>query len=206
MQRTTVRLGLRVAAATTAVGVAMCLAGCIQSTAELPGVTPTATPSASATATPPPRSTATPTPTETASKFSEDCNILLTPAQVYAYNPNFVADSSYKPKAATIPATIAANNGQTCGWLNETSGTVLEVAIATPLPSGLAAARAAAADGTPISSNGENGYFAVHKGIGSAQFFFGSLWLDVSSPDFTAVTDAQAVYPTVIANQQHAGG
>jgi hypothetical protein len=200
MKTTTARLGLRVAVAATAVGIAVCLTGCIQSTTARPGIAPTATPSSSASA------QASPSPTASAPKFAEDCNILLTPAQVYAYNPNFVADTSYKPKAGAIPATIAANNGQACGWLDETSGSVLEVAIAAPLPSDLAAAKTAAAGGTPITSGGEQGYFAVHNGIGSAQFFFGSLWLDVSSPDFAVVTDAQAIYPTVIANQQHAGG
>ena len=82
---------------------------------------------------------------------------------------------------------------------------MLEVAIATPLPSDLSAAKAAAAGGSPITSGGESGYFAVHNGVGSAQFFFGSLWLDVSSADFTTAADAQAIYPTVVANQQKAG-
>jgi hypothetical protein len=198
------RLGIRIAVAATALGVTVCLTGCIQSTAALPGVTPTATASSSASQSAP--ATSSPTAATTAPKFAEDCTILLTPAQVYAYNPNFVADSAYKPKAGEIPATIAANNGQTCGWLDETSGSVLEVAVATPLPSELATAKAAAAGGAPITSGGESGYFAVHNGVGSAQFFFGSLWLDISSADFAAAADAQAIYPTVVANQQKAGG
>jgi hypothetical protein len=136
----------------------------------------------------------------------EDCNILLTPAQVYAYNANYVRDTAYTPKAGSVAAAIAAADGQTCAWLNETSGSQLEVAIATPYASQLTAAKAAASGGTPIVEGGEHGYFAVTNGIGSAQFFFGSIWLDVSSADFVTANDAAAVYPTVVENQLHAGG
>jgi hypothetical protein len=117
-----------------------------------------------------------------------------------------VPDSGYTPKAGTIAASIKAALGQNCGWVNETSKVELEVGVATPGATGLAAARAAASGGTPISSNGEPGYFAVQNGVGSAQFFIGTLWLDVSSADFTVPGDAQPVYSVVVHNQMTAGG
>jgi hypothetical protein len=211
MKTTRARLGVRIVVAMTAVGISVGLTGCLQASTLPPGITPTASPSPSApssAATPSanPTQSAHPTPPKTAPRFTENCNILFTPAQVYAYNPNFVADASYKPKAGSIPAAIAAYSGQTCGWLNETSGSLIEVAIATPLAPDLAKAKAAASGGTAISVGGENGYFAVTNGVGSAQFFFGSFWLDVSSQDFAAVSDAQSTYTAVVQNQQHAGG
>ena len=203
MKNTAARLGLRGGVVATALVVTIGLSGCIQSPIPLPGSTPTAVPSS---ATPTASPTPTPSPSATAQRFVEDCTILLTSDEVYAYNPNYVADPAFKPKRGSVSAAIATNSGQTCGWVNETSGSELEVAVATPTPSALAAAKSAASSGTPISTAGENGFFAVKNGVGTAQFFFGSLWLTVSSSDFTAVADAEAVYPTVVHNQLNAGG
>ena len=200
MKRAAARLGLRAGLLATALG----LTGCIQSPTALPTGTNSAVTPSSATPTPSP--TATPTASPTPKRFAESCGILLTPAQVYAYNPNYVADPAYAPKPGTVAAAIAADLGQTCGWINETSGAELEVAV-TALPAAQwTAAQAAASGGTPISTAGEHGYFAVKNGVGSAQFFFGSLWLDVSSTDFVAAADAGAVYPAVVQNQRAAGG
>jgi hypothetical protein len=203
MKNTAARLGLAGGAIATALVVAIGLSGCIQSSIPLPNSTPTATPSTDV-----PTATPTPTPTSspTAQPFVEDCATLLTSDQVYAYNPNYVADPAFRPKAGSISAAIATNAGQTCGWVNETSGSEIEVAVATPTPSALASAKSAASAGTPISAAGEHGFFTVKNGVGSAQFFFGSLWLTVSSSDFAVAADAQALYPTVVQNQLSAGG
>ena len=201
MKSTAARLGLRGGVIVTALVVAIGLSGCIQSHTPLPGSTTTAAPSSAG-----PTASPTPTPSPTANKFAEDCTILLTSNQVYAYNPNYVVDSAFTPKPGSVSAAIATNSGQTCGWINETSGSVIEVAVATPTPSALAAAKSAASTGTPISTAGEHGFFAIRNGVGSAQFFFGSLWLAVSSTDFIAVADAEALYPTIVQNQLNARG
>jgi len=195
---------VRFGAVALALGVALALTGCLQSSTplSLPTSTHPATHSAKPSAQPIP----TPTPTSTPTRFVEDCGILLTQAQVYAYNPNYVADTAYSPKAGTVAAAIKSSEGQTCGWIDETSSVILEVGVATPGAAGLASARAAASTGTPITADGEQGYFGVANGIGSAQFFFGRLWLDVSSQDFTVPADAAAVYSVVVQNQLSAGG
>jgi hypothetical protein len=203
MKSTAARLGLRGGVIVTALVVAIGLSGCIQSHTPLPGSTTAAPPSS---ATPTTSRTPTPSPSPTAQRFTEDCTILLTSDQVYAYNPNYVADSAFRPKPGSVSAAIATNAGQTCGWINETSRSEIEIGVATPTPSALAAAKLAASSGTPISTDGEHGFFAVKNGVGSAQFFFGSLWLTVSSSDFTVVSDAEAIYPTVVHNQLNAGG
>lgn len=202
MKNSASRLGTRIAVVAAVLGVGLGLTGCIQSPTPLPGGNPSATnPSGSATSDAP-----TPTPTPSGPKFAEDCSTLLSDAQVYDYNPNYVADPAYSPKPGSIPAAIAAHRGQTCGWINETSRTEIEIAITSLTPDQWTAAGAAAAGGTPISAAGEHGYFAVKNGLGSAQFFFGSIWLDVSSTDFATAADAQALYPIVVQNQLHAGG
>jgi hypothetical protein len=193
----TLRLGI----VATAIGLMLSVTGCVQSSAPLAGGKATGeSPTSSATP------TAKPLPSPTRQKFTEDCDILLTPAQVYAYNPNFVVDPAYSPAGGSVAAQIAAELGQTCGWVNETSGHEIEVAIATPTPSTLATAKAAASSGAAISSSGKEGFFTLEHGVGSAQFFFGTLWLDVSSVDFGSAGDAKPVYSIVVKNQLTAGG
>ncbi|MDQ1548184.1 MAG: hypothetical protein QOH69_3088 [Actinomycetota bacterium] len=204
MKSTAARVGGAVAAIGLALGLTVGLTGCFGSPTSQSTDAPT---SGASSASPTPSTAPTPSPTSpTTPKFVEDCATLFTSAQVYDYNPNYVADPSFAPKSGSVSAAIAANAGQTCGWVNETSKSEIEIAVATPLLSALTAAKAAASTGVPISSAGEHGYFTVKNGVGSAQFFFGSLWLSVSSADFTTATDAQGVYPTVIQNQLNAGG
>jgi hypothetical protein len=204
MKTPAARLGVRVCTVAVALGVALTLAGCVQFAKPLS--VPTSTSSASHLARPTAAHTPTTAPTSSPTKFVENCTTLLTAAQVYAYNPNYVPDSGYTPKPGTVTASIQAALGQTCGWINETSSVELEVAVAAPGATGFAAAKSAASGGTPISANGEQGYFAVQNGIGSAQFFIGTLWLDVSSQDFTVAADATPVYSVVVHNQLSAGG
>jgi hypothetical protein len=208
MKTPAARLGVRVCTVALAITVAVSLAGCLQST------TPLALPTSGhatghSTARPtttPAKHTATPTPTSSATKFVENCSTLLTQPQVYAYNPNYVADTAYAPKPGTVAAAIHAALGQNCGWINETSSVELEVGVAKPGAAALAAARTAASSGTAITASGEQGFFAVQNGVGSAQFFIGTLWLDVSSQDFISAQDANLVYPVVVQNQLGAGG
>lgn len=202
MKTTTARIGARVGIATAILAASLGLTGCIQSSTPLPNSG--ASDSLSPTATSPVG--ATPSATPAPPKFTENCTTLLTAAQVYAYNPNYVVDSTYAPMPGSVPAAIAAHNGQTCGWINETSRIKIEVAITTLPADQWAKAKAAASGGTPISSGGKTGYFAVTHGIGSAQLFFGSFWLDVSAADFATAADAEALYPVVVQNQISAGG
>jgi hypothetical protein len=204
MNKPAAKIALRACAVVVALGVAVGLSGCLQ--AATPTSTPTTSHSAAHSHSATPSPSPTPTPTSTPTRFVENCTTLLTPAQVYAYNPNFVADTGYAPKSGTVAAAIRAALGQTCGWVDETSGVELEVAVATPGATGFAAAKAAAAAGTPITANGQQGYFGVQGGVGSAQFFIGTLWLDVSSRDFTVPGDAEPVYSVVVPNQMTAGG
>ena len=193
-------MGLIVVGLAVSVG----LAGCLQVSPSTPSTTPSAVTIPSAT--PTPTTTSTPTVAPTNRAFVENCGILITPDQLYAYNPNYVVDSSYAPKVGTVVSAVKAQLGQTCGWIDESSGDILEVAVAAPTPATLASAKAAASGGTAISAHGEQGFFAVKAGIGSAQIFMGSLWLVVSSPDFTSPADAESIYPIVVHNQMTAGG
>jgi hypothetical protein len=202
MKMTPARLGRRVGLIAVGLAVSTGLAGCLQLGPSPATPSAVATPSAASTPTP----TSTPTVAPTGQPFVENCGILITPNQLYAYNPNYVVDPNYAPKLGTFASAVKGQLGQTCGWINESSGDILEVAVAAPTPSALASAKTAAAGGAPISAYGEQGYFAVKDGIGSAQIFMGRLWLVVSSPEFATVDDANAIFPVVVHNQMTAGG
>jgi hypothetical protein len=200
MKMTPARIGLRVGLLAVGLTVSVGLAGCLQVAPAAPSTTPSAVETPSAT----PKPTPTVVPTNRA--FVENCGILITPDQLYAYNPNYVVDPGYAPKAGTLTSAVKAQQGQTCGWIDESSAGILEVAVAAPPPAALASAKAAASGGTAISAYGEQGFFTIKAGVGSAQIFMGSLWLVVSSPDFASSADAESIYPIVVHNQMTAGG
>ena len=202
MKTTPARLGSRIGLIAVSLAVTVGLAGCLQL-----GPSPaTSSPAPTTSATPTPSASPTPTVAPTNQAFVENCGILITPDQLYAYNPNYVVDPNYAPKPGSIAAAVKAQLGQTCGWIDESSGDILEVAVAAPTASAFATAKSAASGGTPISAYGEQGYFGVQDGIGSAQIFMGRLWLTVSSPGFSTPDDANAILPVVVHNQMTAGG
>lgn len=175
------------------------LGGC---TAEAPRPTATAAPTASET----PAATE-PAPTETAEPpvpFTIECDALLTPQNVYDFNPNFGADPDYEPSAKGITG-IVEEAGTACGWLNQTSGELIEVGVATPPPSALEARKnAAALDSTPVPTYGTppdvEGYFVHSDGSGEAQVFQGPYWIVIDSSSLFEPGDAQLLVTAVLGN------
>lgn len=177
------------------------LAGC---TPETPDPTPTA--SAPTTAAPTP--TAAPEPTETAEPpipFAIDCDALLTPDQLYAFNPNFGSAPDYAPAAATVVTAVEADAGTACGYLNQSSGELIEIAVATPtVQAGEARRNDAALTSKPVPTYGTppdiEGYFVQGSGSGEAQVFHGPYWIVVDSPAMFEPGDAQQLVADVLAN------
>ncbi|MWC00142.1 iron ABC transporter ATP-binding protein [Agromyces seonyuensis] len=180
------------------VGLVAALAGCGAGAGAEPGesLEPTgpATPHPTAAETPEPPA---PEPTETPAAYAVDCDALLSADQLYEYNSNYGVDPEYAPISPEA-AQAAALGGTACGWSNQTSGAVVEVAAATPTASQLEALRADAATGTAVPEWGE-GTFAVVDGIGTAQVFDDGRWIVVSSGDFLEPADANALVKDVLA-------
>jgi hypothetical protein len=164
---------------------------------------PTSGPTTPTTQTPPPPS-ATATPVVGATPVNIACNTVLTPNQVYAYNPNYVDDSAYAPAPSSPEATVKASQGTLCGWVNETSSETFGVAIGKPAASALASAKTAAARGAPVAgysaSSGVAAYFSTAGGIGRVQAFKGPYWVVVSSTTFGQAQDATPVLQAVLKN------
>ena len=176
------------------------LSGC---TGEAPEPTETAAPTAA-----PGSPTAAPEPTETAEPpvpFAIECDQLVTADQLYAFNPNFGTDPGYEPSAAAVVTVVEKDGGTACGYLNQTSGELIEIAVATPTEAaGETRRNDAAMTSKPVPTYGTppdiEGYFNQAGGAGEAQVFHGPYWIVIDSPALFEPGDAQQLVSSVLAN------
>ena len=177
------------------------LSGCV-------GATPEPTETAAAPTAPAASSTTAPEPTETTEPpipLEISCDALLTPEQLYAFNPNFGADPGYEPSAASVVTLVEEDAGTACGYLNQTSGEIIEVAVATPTEQATEARKnAAALTSKPVPTYGTppdiEGYFLQAGGTGEAQVFHGPYWIVIDSPVLFEPGDAQQLMASVLEN------
>jgi hypothetical protein len=184
-----------------AVTSAALLTGCAPGDAD-PSASPS--PSASATSEPTPAPTETAAPEETSPPFAIACDALLTLDQLYAFNPNVSADPGYTPSSASITAVVD-EGGTACGYVNQTSGEVIEVAVATPTASVLEAMAGAAAEtSTPVPTYGTppevEGYFMQSGNTGRVQVFRGPYWIVMESALLFEPGDAEPLVSAVLGN------
>ena len=159
------------------------------------------TPSTAPSATPTP----TPTPSEPPTPVTLSCDQIVTPDQVYAYNPNFGADPGYAPTAGSLEASIVTYKGVACGWLNQTSNDVIEIAVAKPPAGDLDGLKNSAITASqPVPTYGVppqvEGYFALRGNKGEVQIFTGTYWVVANSPAFQEPGDAAPLMQNVLDN------
>lgn len=146
---------------------------------------------------------ATPTPEPTPVTLS--CDQLLTPQQLYSYNPNVGADPGYKPKAGSLVAKVAGRKGTACGWLNQTSNETIEFAIARPAASELTDMKdAAISSSNAVPTYGVppqvEGYFQPGGAAGVVQVFSNGYWIVGSSPTFLEPGDPAELVADILGN------
>lgn len=176
------------------------LAGCTPGAAEATG---TAAPTAA-----PASPTNGPEPTETAEPpvpFDIACDDLLTADQLYAFNPNFGADAAYEPSGGDLAVVVDQDAGTACGYLNQTSGEVIEIGVATPTTAaGETRRNQAALTSKPVPTYGTppevEGYFIQAGGVGEAQVFQGPYWIVIQSPALFEPGDAAQLVTSVLEN------
>lgn len=156
--------------------------------------TPTSSSTAGApspTATPAPEPSATPTAIPEVIPYSMACDQVLTPDEVYAFDPNFALLGPFDPAPGSLAAEVKAAGGTLCRWIHSTSSVTVDVAIAD-LPADASEARIAALDaaGLSVEDFGPNGFFSVDGNAGQAQAFPGHYWVTLVSPVFSAPGDA----------------
>jgi len=154
-----------------------------------------ASPDASASATP----VVTPTP-EPGIPVTLPCETLVPAQALYDFNPNFTIDPSYEPAAETLPATLEADEGVVCGYLNQTSGEVIEVALAHLQPAELQKVKdALVVEHDPVPTyGGDEAYFTVEDGHGQAQAFTGDYWIVARSTAFYEPGDHAGLMAAII--------
>ncbi|WP_313546012.1 iron ABC transporter ATP-binding protein [Leifsonia aquatica] len=195
----TARSALRTVTVAAALIGALALAGCAP-TATSPSSSPTGTAGGGAATTKP---TVTPTPTEPPTPVTLTCDQLVTPDQIYAFNPNFGTSPGYQPKDGTLEKKVADWQGLTCAWLNQTSGDVIQIAVAQPPASQLDGLKnAAITDSQPVPTYGAppiEGYFKTGES-GQVQIFRGGYWIVAESTAFFEPGDAAPLMENVLGN------
>ena len=178
------------------------LAGCAPSAEPAPSASATA----DATAAPAASTEPTSTPAEDpATAVGLGCDEVLTPDDVYAFNPNFGAAPDYKPADGSAASVAVSQKGVACSWLNQTSGDVIEISIAQPNDSTLTDLKnQAVSASTPVPTYGTGvdveGYFTATGGKGEAQFFTGKYWVVASSVEFGEPGDAEPLIAAAVSH------
>lgn len=192
----------------------MALAGAALALVALAGCSPEPSPSATSSApaatdgaTSDPEATPTPTATPEApnTPVTLGCDQVLTPDDVYAFNPNFGTAPDYKPEAGSVAETAVKYDGVACGWLNQTSGEVIAVSVAQPSETRLTQLKdKAISESTPVPTYGTppaiDGFFKSAAGMGTAQVFSGAYWVTLSSVAFFEPGDAQELVAAVVSH------
>jgi hypothetical protein len=198
----TTRIGVRAAAVIVAGMLSVAgLSACTNPVAPAPSHKPTASkpPATKPTATP------TPTPTEPPTPVTLTCEQVVTPQQLYDFNPNYGTDPGYAPEANSLQAAIVSDQGVACGFLNQTSNAVIEVAIAKPAESSMTARKNTTAGASQVVPTygvppTVEGYFTVTGGAGQAQIFSNGYWIVLQSKEFAEPGDAQPLAAAVLQN------
>lgn len=129
-----------------------------------------------------------------------DCNKLVSPQAVYDYNPNYGHQPAFTAATGTDVATIVANQGVACNWVNQTSGVTFVVAVAQLAADDLATVQAdVAAGSTAVSGIGDAAYFTASGGVGVAQVFDGPYWVVASSAAFYEVAEPKPILEAALA-------
>ncbi|MBH0055163.1 arginyl-tRNA synthetase [Salinibacterium sp. SWN139] len=199
---------LRIIPAVIALSASVLLLSACVPTESVPSASPTstvpsstATPTATSTSGSDPTSAPT-TPVEPTSAPAPEatpvdiaCSALITPQEMYDFNPNYVLLSNFTPAAGSTAAAAVGSQGTACRWENGTSGTTIDVSVAQPAPSAISTLKANAG----ASTDSYAGYFSSQGGTGTAQVFTGPYWVTISSPLFSRASNATALVADVTA-------
>jgi len=147
-----------------------------------------------------PKPTATQPPVTVGTPVTIDCNTLISPQAMYDFNPNFGLSDGFKPEAGSEAATIVAAKGLACQWVNQTSGEVIQVAVADlPADKLTALKNSYVTSSNSVPTYGVEGYFEMDDSFGVAEAFSGSYWISARSNFFLEPGDAQPIIAAAIA-------
>lgn len=168
------------AAAVLALTLALALSACVD--AEEGPSLPTET---SAPPTPTGTSAPTSTPTPGAEPLDVTCDELVDRDAVYAFDPNYALLDSWDPSAGSPAAEAVADGGVACQLVRESGGDTIDLSVARLSEEEIVAKKNDAfASSQMVPTYGEEAYFEVEGGVGTAIVFEGPYWLVISSAAF----------------------
>ena len=183
--------------------VALALAGLVAAGATACAAEQEAAPTNSAAA---PTGSATPSPTATPTATAEgvpiaiDCDTLITPEAIDAYNPDFSLDTAYAPADGTEAAEAAKLDGLTCSWVDQASGAAVDVAVAQLSDADLTALKNKfVTESNSVPTYRVEGYFQLVGDSGQADAFDDPYWITASSSAFLEPGDAETIIAAAIA-------
>jgi len=151
-----------------------------------------------------PSATAVPTPTASVvgTPVTKSCVQLIPAGTMYAFNPNFVAVSTWTPSAGTAAAQAVANKGVACRWQNETSDDVIDLSVADLDHATIESLKNQAVDKStlvPTYEGADEGYFSAADGTGTAIVFLKGYWIVLTSQQFAEPGDPADLVASVLA-------
>jgi hypothetical protein len=109
---------------------------------------------------------------------------------MYAFNPNFGAIDNWTPKSGSPAATAKSEKGIACRWQNQTSGDNIDISVAHLDATSIESLKNDAVDkSTMVPTYGDEAYFSVSGGVGTAIVFQDDFWLVASSVEFAEPGD-----------------
>lgn len=155
------------------------LAGCVPASEQPTLPTPTTTATATASADP------EPDPTSGVPPIDVECEELVDPDTMYAFDPNYALIGEFTPAPGSVAAANVAAGGVACQWVRETGGGTIDLSVAAFTEDEIAELKSEAlAESEPVATYGEEAYFEVEGGAGTAIVFQGPYRLVVSSAAF----------------------
>ena len=174
------------------------LTACVPTEQATPSGSPTTSASASASATPSATPTASAAP---ATPVTIGCDTLISLQEMYDFNPNFSAKADYSPAAGSLGAEAVQHKGIACAWINQTSGELIEISVASPGETVLTAMKnELVTTSNPVPTSEVEGYFIVESGVGTAQAFDDPYWIVATSSLFFEPGDVAPLLTAAIAN------
>lgn len=124
-----------------------------------------------------------------------------TPQQVYDWNPNW-SNFAYTPPGGSFGAQAISLSGVSYRWMHYNSVWPVDISVAKPSASNLAAKQSsAAASGAAANwGPGIDGYFSVSGGQGHAQVFYGGYWVIVSDEMSSSAPDISQIVNNAVSN------
>jgi hypothetical protein len=182
---------------------ALALSACADGASPAPAASSSSTPSATPSTGP----TSTPSPTASITPVDIDCDVLVPAAVMTEFKPNAALSPSFEPEAGTEAADIVKLGGVACGWIEPTSGELIEVAVAHLTDEQSTALKnnyVLTSNAVPTYGDPQvvEGYFsppADEGEAGQAEAFVGPYWISADSVAFFEPGDVATIMESAIA-------